>query len=64
MKADWSKEREPDYDFPARQQPYEGGATDAVRSYDFVKHPELISEVLEDYLPWSKFQAIQRSTTF
>jgi hypothetical protein len=31
----------------------------ACRYYDFKQHPELIPNVLEDFLPWSKYPAIQ-----
>jgi hypothetical protein len=29
------------------------------RYYDFKKNPELIPQVLEDFLPWARYQAIQ-----
>lgn len=29
------------------------------RYYDFKEHPDLIPEVLEDYRPWARYQAIQ-----
>src|SRR5258708_5105425 len=43
-----------------RSHPWTGSATDpASRYYDFKKHPELISAVLEDFRPWSETLAVQ-----
>lgn len=60
MKAIWNPRMEPGIHDEARLQPYEGGAAGGdVQYYDFKTHPELIPDVLEDYRPWKKHQAIQ-----
>lgn len=43
-----------------RSHPWDVAAYDsACRYYDFKQHPELIPNVLEDFLPWAKYSAIQ-----
>ncbi len=42
-----------------RAHPYEGEYDSRVRHYDFVRQPELIRQVLEDFKPWEKYEAVQ-----
>ncbi len=49
-----------DHNPPHRRHPWIDAASGPNARYrDFVKRPELISEVLEDFRPFAKFQAIQ-----
>jgi hypothetical protein len=43
-----------------RAHPYRSGLTPDVRYYDFKARPELIPRVLEDFMRWSHYPAIQR----
>jgi hypothetical protein len=43
-----------------RSHPWQAAAYDcACRCYDFKTHPELIPKVLEDFVPWAKYPAVQ-----
>lgn len=43
-----------------RLHPYEGSAHDSQASYyDFKAHPELIPRVLETFIPWKEYKAVQ-----
>jgi hypothetical protein len=47
-------------DPPPRQHPWTVGSSDAFRYHDFRSHPELIRTSLEDFLPLSRYPAIER----
>ena len=43
-----------------RSHPYDSAKYDSrVKHYDFVKHPELIRKVLEDFKPWERYESIE-----
>lgn len=45
---------------PVRNHPYDGAKYDSrVKHYDFVQHPELIRQVLEDFKPREQYQSIE-----